>query len=179
MTVKKSIESACFLSLLKEKESLSKGQEIHYDSLKTQSYLLSDSGLSIESMRRIYHIRCRELHVRANYPSAFSDTNCPSPGCQYRDTQIHLFVSSCFSDRNQIMTKKTRYKDIFGCDIQAQVIVMKIMFRKFENRRLCASPSDGGLPEDPRRKALAPRLGIQKAKLKSKRKKNKTRGLTA
>ena len=131
---------------------------------------MPESGLTLESMRIVYHTRCREIQVRANYPSSFPDIRCPSPGCESRDTQEHLFVSSCFSEINQITTNDTKYEDIFRCDIPAQVRVMEIIFQKIENRRNFAGPSDGGLPEDPRKTAAAPRLGIQKAKHKYKTK---------
>ena len=138
-TVKESCEKACFLALLKEMESLKKDKEIQYKSLITQSYLMHDSGLSVHSMRNIYHIRCREIQLKSNHPSAYSDINCPSPGCLSPDTQNHLFTSSCFSDRNKIVSNNTRYEDIFCGDIESQVNVMQIMCSNLEFRRLTLS----------------------------------------
>ena len=57
--VKKSCEKACFNKLISEKEKLSKGKEIIHERLKTQPYLKSESGLSPETMRRIYHVKYR------------------------------------------------------------------------------------------------------------------------
>ena len=69
--VKESCENACFRRLVSEKEKLSKGSEIVYTKLETQPYLLPDSGLSVEMMRNFFHVKCRELPVKANFPSAF------------------------------------------------------------------------------------------------------------
>ena len=143
-----SIKMACFLSLVKEKESLKKGKELQYTGLETQAYLHPDSGLSIENMRKIYHIRCREPQLKCNYPSAYKDRNCPYEGCVSEDTQYHLFTSSCFSDENQIMNINMRYEDIFGCDVESQYNVMKIFFSKLENRRKLLILSNRGLPAD-------------------------------
>ena len=57
--VKQSCENACFYQLIEEKQKLSKGKDISYSSFRTQPYLMSESGLSIETMRRIYHTKCR------------------------------------------------------------------------------------------------------------------------
>ena len=89
--VKESCENACFKSLIKEKEKLSKGREIQYTNFETQSYLMSDSDLSVEIMRKIYHLRCRELPLKANFPSSFQDKMCPIPKCMNEDTQRHIF----------------------------------------------------------------------------------------
>ena len=57
--VRQSCENASFSALVKEKETLSKGKFIKYDSLKTQPYLLSESGLNVDMMRKIYQVKCR------------------------------------------------------------------------------------------------------------------------
>ena len=177
LLVKNSCESTSFSSLMKERENLSKGQEITYDSLKIQRYLTHDSRLSIESMRRIYHVRCREIQVKSNYPSSFSDTKCPFSDCEKQDTQTHLFESYCFSEQKEIMNiNNAQYEDIFGCDIEAKVNVVQIIFSKLENRRKFLS--NEGIPADPRGETISFKLGIQKANQKYKRNKriNNTRG---
>ena len=125
---------------------------------------MSDSKLSVEYMRKIYHIRCREINVKANFPSAFTDPTCPYTRCTSEDTQSHLFHSSCFTTANQVTNNNTEYTDIFSDNIEAQVGVMQVMFSKLEQRRESSSFSGERFPADPRKKAVAPRLGIQKAK---------------
>ena len=94
--VKNAIKRECFRTLMKEKESLRKGQDLQYDSLEMQPYLLSNNGLSVKNMRKIYHMRSREIQLKCSYPSAFKDTSCPYQGCESQDTQKHLFASLCF-----------------------------------------------------------------------------------
>ena len=114
--VKESCHNASFTSLIKEKDSRSKGREIKYESLKTQGYLLPENGLNVEQMRRIYHVRCREIDLKANFPSASADSICPSSECSSEDSQSHLFKSKCFSENNEIMNnnivhyEKTNFK---------------------------------------------------------------------
>ena len=107
----KSCKKECFLSLKREKESLRKGHEICYVSLETQSYLLSSSGVSLENMRRIYQLRTREIHLKENFPSAYPDTECLFPGCTEKDSQRHIFESSCFSESSELGILNTQYNE--------------------------------------------------------------------
>ena len=166
--VKKSTETAALKSLVTEVGKRSKGKEIAYECLGMQSYLQSSSGLSLESMRRIYHIRCREIQVKANFPSSEEDQSCPFPGCTSPDTQLHLFSSSCFSENNEVTKTNTQYNDIFGLNIEAQFDVMQIIFSRLEKRRTFLSFPVEGFPADPRRRLPSSNLGIQKAKIRSK-----------
>ena len=81
--VRASTLRACFQYLLSEKQKLSKGSEIEYTNFKTQSYLKPGFGISVELMRKIYHIRCREIFVKSNYTAAFSDKKCPFVYCSF------------------------------------------------------------------------------------------------
>ena len=111
--VKESCEIACFKSLIREKEKLSKGSEITYTDFKSQPYLMSDSELSVEMMRKIYHIRTRELPVKANFPPAFEYKLCRFPHCFNENNQKHIFDSVCFSAgrQYQIIDKNITYAD--------------------------------------------------------------------
>ena len=77
--VKEACRSACFNSLLNEKEKLSKGKEIIYNELKTQSYLLPGNNLSTESARWIFTLRSRDLPIRGNFPGAHKELKCKIP----------------------------------------------------------------------------------------------------
>ena len=139
--VKQSCEKASFASLIKEKESLSKGNKLHFESLKIQSYFLPENGLSAENMRRIYQTKCRELDVKANYPSAYSDNKCPASGCKSEDNQKHLFESACFTNDHMITNNETKYEDVFSSNIEEQIRVTDILFLKLEARRRVISCS--------------------------------------
>ena len=62
-----SVEKAA-LNFLKEKQlKQSKGKEIYYNNLKTQSYLNPKSKLSVRSMQKIFQIRSRNLPVKKKF----------------------------------------------------------------------------------------------------------------
>ena len=88
--VKSSCETACFRYLLNEKQKLSKGKELIYTKFETQMYLNPGMGISVDTMRKIYHIRCREVFVKCNFPSAFSDKKCLAPHVEI-DEQSHVY----------------------------------------------------------------------------------------
>ena len=110
--VKESSKKACFQYLLCEKQKLSKGSEIKYTKFKTQPYLKPGVGISAELKRKIYHIRCREIFLKSNYPAAFTDKKCPAPHLEI-DQQSHLFHCSFFTEQNEIMPPYLKYEDIF------------------------------------------------------------------
>ena len=138
---------------------------------QTQPHLMSDSGLSVETMRKIYHIKCRELPVKANFPSAFENNFCLFPYCTNEDSQYHIFSSNCFiSDSiNEITDTSVKYSDIFSDNIQSQVNVVNIMFSRLERRKKYITLSVKGFPLDPRSRHVST-LGIRKAKRTNKRK---------
>ena len=94
--VKSSIEKASFERLIEEKKRLSKGNTLVYEELKTQQYLLPGNGLTLTDKRRIFQIRIRDLPVKGNFNKAFNDSNCSAPGCSMKETQNHLYESSCW-----------------------------------------------------------------------------------
>ena len=123
-------------------------------------------------MRRIFHIRSRELPLKTNFQYNFKDLSCLKPRCNDTDSQIHIFSSNCFSDQNEIVTNEIKYSDIFGHNVQLQVNVTNIMYSKLEQRKKFMTLSGEGFPLDPRSTKL-PKLGIQKAKQKQKSKTRK------
>ena len=158
--VKKSVKEACFRHLCSEKIRLSKGKEIKYDSFDLQPYFKPENALSIDNMRKIYHIRTREIYIKANFPSAFKDTNCLIPSCTDRDEQTHIFNSSCFSEVNELAKDNIEYTSIFGQNVSDQMRVMNILFGKLERRMKLFNPNHTGSSKDPSKS----KLGIQKVK---------------
>ena len=110
-------------------------------------------------MKRIFHMRNREIFVKSNFPSAFKDTNCFFPGCPGSDEQSHIYDSSCFSGDNEIVKQNVDYSAIFGRNISEQKIVVQIFFTKLEKRAKYLTPYDMGSSKDPRRSTF----GIQRA----------------
>ena len=66
-------KQACFMSLLKEKNKLSKGKEIMYEEFKMQTYLKPGHNLTQHSARRIFSLRSRDLQIRGNFPNVYND----------------------------------------------------------------------------------------------------------
>ena len=165
--IRQACEKACFKFLLKEKNKISKGKEIHYAKLEMQPYLTSKSGISTDSMRRIYHIRCRELPVKANFPMMFkNDKKCFFPFCTNDDSQYHIYTSTCFSKSNEVIDKIYDYSDIFTNNISAQFRIERIFVQKLEERKKYMTLYDKEFPADPRTTAS----GIKKAMFKVKKK---------
>ena len=119
-------------------------------------------------MRKIYHIRCREVPVKANFPSAHKNILCLFPSCQNDDSQIHIYESKCFS-QNEIDIDIAHFSSIYSSDVNAQVKVMNILYARLETRKQFMALSAKELPDDPRRK-YSLNLGIKKAKLRKTKK---------
>ena len=69
-------------------------------------------GTSVESKRKIYHIRCREIFLKSNYPAAFNDKKCPAPHSEI-DQQIHVYHCPFFIKQNKVISQNLIYKNIF------------------------------------------------------------------
>ena len=176
-----STERACFQYLLSEKQKLSKGSEIEYTNFKTQSYLKPGFGISVELMRKIYHIRCREIFVKSNYPAAFSDKKCPAPHLEI-DQQIHVFYCSFFMKQNEIISPNLKYEDIFENNVKKQIEVATIFYARLDIRKSYLPQHQPGVraPADPSRvpgRGPVQRLGIKEARKNKKSNKNKTKDL--
>ena len=135
---KKIVKQACYKSafeyLLCEKKNLSKGENLEYSSLKTQSYLKPGTGLSTRDMKQIYSIRTRNLFLKTNFPGMFSDNKCVNINCIQKDTEFHLFYSDCFKKGNSIVQVDTEYSDIFSNNVVKQKIVKDIIIDRYQIR---------------------------------------------
>ena len=172
----------CFRRLLADKQKLSKGKEINYYKFETQNYLKSGHGLSVQTMRKIYHTRCRETFLKCNFPSSFSDKNCVSLCNLGQDSEMHIYSCKYFSTENEILFQTIPFEEIFGNNVQSQIIIVNILYTRLGIRKtFLPSASPAGAPHDPRegRARAQPRLGIREAKRKyiKLKHKNKTRGI--
>ena len=135
--VKSAVQKASFRKLQEEKNKLSKGKDMKYEEPKTQQYLMPGNCLNIQDMRRILQIRIRDSPVKSNYQTAFTDTSCPALGCKEKETQKHLFESSCWirkEDLTSVHSNAVRYSDIFESSVQKQFEVMSIIFERLKAR---------------------------------------------
>ena len=178
--LKTACKEACFKRLLTDRQKLSKGREIKYDKLQIQNYLKSESGLSIQMMRNIYHIRSREIYLKCNFPSNFSDKSCVSLCGLGQDSEIHIYTCNYFSNENEIICEILPFDVIFDNDVEKQIRVVNILYARLEIRKsFLPSASPESAPHDPRERRTRPqpRLGIREAKRKLAKSKHKTRGL--
>ena len=179
-TVKLACRESCFKQLISDKQRLSKGKEIIYFKFETQNYFKPQSCLSTETMRRIYHTRCREIYLKCNFPASFGDNKCISPCSVGQDNERHIYSCKYFSNQNELLIRNNSFEEIFENNVQNQIDVVNILYSRLEVRKtFLNSASPDGVPLDPRgagARAL-PRLGIREAKQKFAKinKRNKTR----
>ena len=135
---KKLVKQACFKAafryLINEKQKLSKGANLEYLSLKTQSYLRSGTGLSTQDIKEIFSIRTRNLFLKTNFPGMFSDDKCVKKPCNERDTEFHLFNSDCFKKENTIVQINLDYNQIFSNDVSKQKLIKDIIIDRYKTR---------------------------------------------
>ena len=169
LLTKNACEIACFKNLLIEKSKLSKGSEITYSSFEMQGYLKPGNGLSIEEKQKIYHIRCRQIYLKCNFPSSFNEKKCLAPH-KANDDQRHVFYCSFFISPNEVVSSIVKYEDIFSSNINKQVDVLRIFLLRLEKRTLYLPLAKNGDPVDPSRgldSRPSPRLGIREAAKKN------------
>ena len=135
MLVKNSCKIACFNSLMKDKEKLSKGKEIKYDRLESQTYLNPGNNLLLETMRWIFRIRSRDLDIKGNYPNCYSDVTCVISERNERETQLHFWECQKYRMNHEVSETNVSYSDIFTSDTRKQGTIMKIMKQKYEERK--------------------------------------------
>ena len=147
--LKEAIEKAAIKYLLKEKDKQSKGKELFYSSLQTQSYFKPDSNLSSREMKQMFQIRSRNLPLKDNFPNQFSDRNCVIPECAGQDSQRGLFHCNYLEPMNIILETGIEYEDIFSNNVSKQRCVMKVLYQKYESRlKYLASLTKKGTPGD-------------------------------
>ena len=105
--VKNACKQSAFCYLLEQTAKLSKGSEITYTKLETQNYLKPGYNLTVCEMRNIFMIRLRNLNLKCNFPSMYSDRKCIVNPCSGEDSQIHLYSCEYLETSNTIALKDT------------------------------------------------------------------------
>ena len=115
-----SIPKVAFNHLQKKRSKQSKGSEIIYNKLETQTYFKPESKLSVEMMQKIFQLRSRNLPVKANFPKLHDNIKCIIPECNGEDSQKGLFLCEFLDPINQISDQNIQYEDIFTDCIEKQ-----------------------------------------------------------
>ena len=105
------------------------------------------------------HIRIRDVSIKANFPTAFSDKVCSaSELCYFEETQKHVYSCEFLSPKNQISDKNIKFEQIFGNSTAEQDIIAEIFFQRFKRLKECVTSRNKSAerPGDPRI-----RLGIR------------------
>ena len=129
-----SIPKAAFRFLQEKKSKQSKGSEIFYSALKTQSYFKAQSKLSARLMQKIFQLRSRNLPVKANFPRMHDNIKCVIPECNGEDSQKGLFFCEYLEPMNQVIDQYIQYEDIFTECVEKQKLVVNIIDQKYESR---------------------------------------------
>ena len=172
--VKEASQKACLASLLKDKNKLSKGKEIKYDALETQSYLQAGNNTDLDTKRKILRVRVRDIPVKGNFPNLYPDKKCPVQTCHEDETQKHVFHSRCIQTSSIANNQSIEYEEIFQNNTVSQAFVARMIFDNLESRKafLPSSVKSGGPGEPGRGGAKATTsLVIRKAREKSLREK--------
>ena len=134
--VKQACINAAFSYLLVQTSKLSKGSEIVYSKLETQSYLKPGNNLTLTDMRNIFMIRMRNLPLKCNYPSMYPDRKCLAPDCSDSDSQIHIWTCKYLETKTSICVNDVNYTDIFKNDVNKQFHVMQVMMHTTQTDNL-------------------------------------------
>ena len=169
--VKNACQKACFSSLLREKQKLSKGKEISYTNFEMQKYFQPGQNLNTDSVRKIFRIRSRDLPIKGNFPNNHSDLTCPMMECNEVENQRHLWKCQFLSAKNTLCMSGSEYDDIFGDDVGKQKTVMMIIFKRLEIRNKSCNIS----AHEPRGRSAGLQLVIREARRGSRRKKQDKR----
>ena len=129
-----SIPKAAFDYLQKKRSKQSKGSEIFYNKLETQTYFKPESKLSVEMMQKIFQLRSRNLPVKANFPKLHANIKCVIPECNDEDSQKGLFLCKFLDPINQISNQNTQYEDFFTDCGDKQKLIVNIIDQKYQSR---------------------------------------------
>ena len=142
-SLNESINKAALDYLIKTKNKQSKGSELFYHSLEMQPYFQPQNRLSIRQMQQIFQLRSRNLPIKANFPNQFNDKRCVIPECSGQDSQRDLFNCKYLDPNNILMERSIEYEDLFSNDVKKQVLVMNILYQKYNSRlEYMASPHE-------------------------------------
>ena len=173
--LRKSCSEAFFDTLRAKQGASSKGKEISYSRLETQSYLKSESKLTKDIQQKVIKIRTRDVYLKSNFPMAFKDRKCSaSELCLSEESQKHIFSCSFLSSENQLVQENIKYEDIFRNCVKSQEIISEIFFQRYKRlKTIITSRGNNGRPHDPSQVNRHFRLGIREARREKMNKQNK------
>ena len=127
--VKEKVKMKSFEFLTKIQATHSKARNIVYKKLNLQTYLGSDSSLSIKEKSLIFAARARMLDVKANFKTGKTDLNCRLCLIE-EETQRHLLNCSELKD-SSLVTGSTvpEYDDLFSTECEKVEAIGRVLLQ--------------------------------------------------
>ena len=116
-----------------EKGGHSKVLNIVYRNMKIQEYL-TPNVIDIQEAKFIFHLRTRMVDVRKNFSGSYPNLNCPLCNLE-PDTQEHLLKCEKLDADTDLISSMPEYSDIFSENLEAQVLVARIIQSRFKKRK--------------------------------------------
>ena len=107
----------------------SKGNNLVYNELKMQNYLVSNK-LNSNEAKFLFKIRCRMLGVKENFKDNFKNNLTCQPCLSHTDTQEGILTCSALNNEQNT----TKYNDLFSQDLDIVVPALK-QFRALWRKR--------------------------------------------
>ena len=129
--IKEKVTKSAFEHFMEEKKKHTKLDEIVYDELKIQKYLVSDK-FTVKERNLLYSLRSRCHNSKNNFRKMNKNNLQCTFGCTSIEDQRHTFLI-CKEIRSQVNVGNTQYENIF-CDIDRQKEAIQI-FIQIEDKR--------------------------------------------
>ena len=128
------IKETAMKYLNKIKNSHSKVENINYENLQVQPYLV-DTKFTTNEKQLLFRLRTRMTNVKLNFRSSYQDLSCNLCASNSLQSDIHLLecetlIDKCSQLRNDIASE---YEDIFG-SLSEQLSITKLYTSVFENK---------------------------------------------
>ena len=143
--IKDKVKIKSFEYLTKIQATHSKSKNIVYKKLGLQTYLSSDSSLTIKEKSFIFSARARMIDVKANFKVGKTNLRCRK--ClKEEETQSHILECPELMDNSvMIGSDIPKYEDLFSTDVDKVEVIGKILLQKFHKLVTphCALPRPG------------------------------------
>ena len=148
--VKNAVSKQAFEYLKGHMKNVQKGREVKFESFQTSKYLCPKSNLNEKEMKNIFLMRSRNLLVKGNFPTMFTNVKCVAKGCQQDETSKHLYECNIYE--NRFNNKNVKFEEIFSNKIDSMKFIQKVVMNKFKQREVLLSSLED--PRDPGAESL-------------------------
>ena len=141
--VKEKVKKKSFEYLTKIQATHSKAKNIVYKKLNLQTYLGSDSSLTIKEKSLIFAARARMLEVKANFKIGKTDLRCRKCLVE-EETQKHLLECSELRDNSIVSDSNIpNYEDLYSIDREKVEAIGRVLLHKYHCLVTCHRAQPG------------------------------------